>query len=51
MDRRIAEGFAGKNGNIEEILIRPIDTWGAYQTTGEAEILVPKRMLEKLRGE
>lgn len=51
MDRKIAEGFAGKNGNIEEILIRPIDTWGAYQTTGEAEILVPKRMLEKLRGE
>lgn len=48
MDRRIAEKF-GKD--IETILIRPIDTWGSYQTTAEAEVLVPKRMLEKLRGE
>jgi len=50
MDRTIAESFAGAAGKIEEILIRPIDTWGAYQTTGEAEILVPRRMLKKLRG-
>lgn len=47
MDRKIAESF-GKA--IEEIVIRPIDTWGAYQTTAEAEILVPARMLKKLRG-
>lgn len=51
MDRTIAEKFAGVAGKVEEIMIRPIDTWGAYQTTGEAEILVPRRMLEKLRGE
>lgn len=50
MDRTIAEKFAGTAGKIEEIMIRPIDTWGAYQTTGEAEILVPRRMLDKLRG-
>lgn len=47
MDRKIAESFGDK---IEEIMIRPIDTWGAYQTTAEAEILVPARMLRELRG-
>lgn len=51
MDRRIAEKFAGSTGKVEEIMIRPIDTWGSYQTTAEAEVLVPRRMLEKLRGE
>lgn len=47
MDRKIAESFGE---TIEEIIIRPIDTWGAYQTTAEAEILVPARMLKKIRG-
>ena len=47
MDRKIAESFGD---TVEEIFIRPIDTWGSYQTTAEAEILVPKRMLTRLRG-
>ncbi len=37
-DRKIAEKFGS---NITEIKIRPIDTWGSYQTTGEYEYLVP----------
>lgn len=48
MDRKVAEKFGG---NVETITIRPIDTWGSFQTTGEAEVLVPRKMLRKLRGE
>lgn len=48
MDRKIAESFGD---TIETITIRPIDTWGSYQTTAEAEILVPKRLLIKIRGD
>ena len=37
-DKRIAEKFGD---NITQIRVRPIDTWGGYQTTGEQEFLVP----------
>ena len=51
-DKRVAEGFAfgthGKSGSqhggtpkIDSITIRPIDTWGQLNTTGELEFLVP----------
>lgn len=40
-DRKIAEGFAGKNGTVSTVTIRPIDTWGSFQTTSEQEFLVP----------
>ena len=39
LDRKIAESFGS---SVEEIKIKPIDTWGSYQTTAEAEVLVPK---------
>ena len=40
-------GVASKFGNyidgtVHKIKIRPIDTWGSYQTNGEYEFLVPK---------
>lgn len=41
-DRRVAEKF-GKN--ITTIKIRPIDTYGSMQTTGEQEFLVPVRKI------
>lgn len=37
-DRRIAEKFGS---NITTRQIRPIDTWGSFQTTGEQEFLIP----------
>lgn len=43
-DKKIAQGFAGKNGSISTIKIRPIDTWGSYQTTGEQEFLIPVKV-------
>lgn len=39
-DRRVAEKFGS---NITTRSIRPIDTWGSFQTTGEQEFLVPVR--------
>ena len=39
-DKAVAESFGG---NISKISVRPIDTLGSYQTTGEAEYLVPRR--------
>ena len=43
--RNVAEKFA--NGReISEIRIRPIDTLGAYQTTGESEISIPRWKLK-----
>ena len=42
-DRRMAEKF-GKD--IDTIQIKPIDTWGSYQTTVEGEYLIPARWLE-----
>lgn len=43
-DRSIAAKFGDQ---ISTIRIRPIDTWGSYQTTAEQEFLVPAR---RLRG-
>lgn len=37
-DRSIAKKFGD---NITVRSIRPIDTWGSYQTTGEQEFLIP----------
>ena len=42
-DKKIAQSFGDQ---IEEITIRPMDTWGSYQTTAEGEILVPKMWLK-----
>lgn len=39
-DRKIAEKFGS---NVQSIKIKPKDTLGSFQTTGEAEILVPVR--------
>lgn len=42
-DVDIANKFANyTNGSLHKIKIRPIDTWGSYQTNGEMEYLVPK---------
>ena len=48
-DRKIAEKFVGYEGKgkIETIQIRPIDTWGSYQTTAEQEFLVPASEIKK----
>ncbi len=43
-DEKIAKGF-GKN--VTKIKIRPIDTYGSYQTTGEQEYLIPYKNLER----
>ena len=43
-DRKIAEKFGDK---ITEIKIRPIDTWGSYQTIAEQEFLVPRHKIKK----
>ena len=49
MRKSVAEKFAGSDGkgHIDEIKIRPIDTLGAYQTTGESEYFVPRWKLTK----
>ena len=47
MDKNIAEKFAKQNKTgILEIKIKPKDTFGSYQTIAEAEVLVPKFVLE-----
>lgn len=54
-DKKIAENFAfggdgatgsqhGGEGKVSSIKIRPIDTWGSLQTTGEQEFMIPRRM-------
>ena len=50
-DRKTAEKFLNETsgGKIETIQIRPIDTWGSYQTTGEQEFLVPAKWLKEKR--
>jgi hypothetical protein len=40
-DKKIAEGFAGKNGKIYELSVKPIDTWGGWMRGGEYEVMVP----------
>ena len=48
--KKVAEKFAtGENAKIEEIQVRPIDTWGSYQTTTEEEYLVPAKYLRGLK--
>lgn len=48
-NRKVAEGFLNESsgGHLDEITIRPIDTWGSYQTTSEEEFLVPVSELKK----
>lgn len=48
-NRKIAEKFYNESagGKIDEIEIRPIDTWGSYQTTAEEEFLIPVAELKK----
>lgn len=47
-DPKIASEFANYiGGTMHKIKIRPIDTWGSYQTTGEQEYLVPKSKYPK----
>ena len=43
-DLKIAKGFAGSSGSISTMKIRPIDTWGSFQTTGEQEFLIPVKV-------
>lgn len=51
-DRSIAEKFAtGKNAQIDEITVRPIDTLGSYQTTSEQEFLVPQDVINAAKQE
>ena len=47
--RSIAEKFAGRseNAQVDEMKIRPIDTLGAYQTTGESEVFIPNWKLKR----
>lgn len=41
-DRSIANKFADYDGgSVQSIRIRPLDTWGSFQTTPEQEFLVP----------
>jgi len=43
-DRKMAEHFAGENGNIIEAEVRPIDTYGSMRAVGEAEIWIPRKL-------
>ena len=48
-DKKMAEKFLneGAGGKLESIQIKPIDTYGSYQTTAEQEFLVPIKALRK----
>lgn len=48
-DKEIAKKFLNESagGTLESIQIRPIDTWGSYQTTAEQEFLIPISELKK----
>lgn len=57
-DKKVAEGFAfgtygkagsqhGGEGKISSMTIRPIDTWGQLNTTGELEFLIPLTIEQK----
>ena len=47
-DPKVASKFGNyTNGTVHRIKIRPIDTWGSYQTNGEYEFLVPKDRYKK----
>lgn len=44
LSNKVAQGFGE---NIKEAKIKPVETYGSYQTTGEQEILVPRDVLDK----
>jgi len=47
-DPKVASKFGNyTGGTVHRIKIRPIDTWGSYQTNGEYEFLVPKKFYKK----
>lgn len=48
-DERMARKFAGENGSVHEIEVRPIDTLGSPRCAGEAEVMVPFWLEEKQR--
>lgn len=50
-NKEIAQKFLneGAGGKLETIQIRPIDTWGSYQTTYEEEFLVPAKYLRSMK--
>lgn len=50
-DKAIAEKFMGHSGKgtLTTAKIKPIDTWGSYQTTAEQEFLVPVKTHGKKR--
>ena len=39
-DKKVAQSFGS---NIKQIRVKPKNTWGSYQTTGEQEFLIPNR--------
>jgi len=48
-DKRMAGKFAGENGKVHEIEVRPIDTLGSPRAAGEAEVMVPSWIEKKVR--
>lgn len=47
-DRAVAADFARRsNGSVHSTKIRPIDTFGSFQTTGEQEFLVPVKIRKR----
>ena len=44
LDKKIAQKFAGDDGEIVETEIRPIDTYGCMREVGELEIWVPREV-------
>ncbi len=50
-NKAIAQKFLNESsgGKLETISIRPIDTWGSYQTTAEEEYLIPAKYLRGLK--
>lgn len=40
-DNRMAKRFAGENGIVHEIEVKPIETLGSPRDAGEAEVMVP----------
>lgn len=48
LDKGMAEKFANQNKTeVIEVTMKPIHTLGSYQTIAEAEVLVPKEVLDK----
>ncbi len=50
-NKKVAEKFLNESagGHLETIQVRPIDTWGSYQTTAEEEFLVPAKYLRSMK--